>query len=254
MITPEFSFVTFDGSDDPVPYINNDAAFQVYSDEMITSVEMVNMYGMTVQSASDIILADGNTYFIHPLFESDVPDCFRLHLMNGGSILAESNTFIRTGDDKYTSRLMYRCDEDDFGFVYCPGYIANTVRLPFHLKNPQFPQTQNMYKTLSGRSRVTSASIGMEYPLETDYMTREMHQKLVIALSHDFVFVDGQLLTKTGDYTIDWDNINIENGVETAKAVCAVSANATHRNSNCGSRCAGLNFDVRPRILHVEAV
>jgi hypothetical protein len=258
IITPPFSLITFDGTGEPVPYIDaSDIAFQVVSDTQITSISMFDMDNNLLQETSEVILESdidaGVIYYVRPFFSNAVPDCFVIKLMNGDNVLAESNTFVKTIEKKYTSRIDYRCEEDSFGFVYCPGYISNSIRMPFHLKDPQYPQEQKEYRTRNGRLRVTSASINEVYPLETDYMSKEMHKKLLIALSHDFVQVNGVLLTKSESYDVDWDNALEQNGIRMAKATCTMSGNVTHRNSNCGSRCA-LDFDVQPRTLYVTAL
>jgi hypothetical protein len=252
--TPPFSLITFDGPGEPIPYFDaNDIAFQVVGNEPVAAVRMVAANGTVVETVSGMIPQTGGVYYIRPMFTLSA-DCFKIQLMDGENILAESNTFVRVSDDRYTSNLIYRCNEDDFGFAYCPGYIVNAIRLPFHIRDPKFPQTQEVYKTLSGRRRVMSASIDKEYVLETDYMSEDMHQKIIVALSHDEVVIDGQLLTKTGDYSIDWENTMDDNNVKTAKATCTVSGNISIRNSNCGSRCVAFYFDVQPRTLYVEAV
>jgi len=129
---------------------------------------------------------------------------------------------------------------------------VNTVRLPFHLKEPRFAQNSNIYNRRNGTRKIVSASVSSEYDLETDYLTEEMHRKLIIALMHDEVYINGQLLTKTGDYSIDWENYLMENGRKTAKGRCAVSANSVSRTSNCGGY-AYSDFYVWPMELLFEA-
>ena len=157
-------------------------------------------------------------------------------LMSNGNIVSEkSNIFVRKDDDgDYSSRIEYRSAGDNFGFAYSGNSFFNTVRLPLYLQEPRFAQTRDVYGTLSGRQKILSASVRNEYDLDTDYMTEEMHRNLIIALMHDEVYIDGRLLTQTGDYSIDWDNYLMDGDVKTAKGKCTVSANVVSRSSNCG--------------------
>ena len=255
IITSEFSFVRFDGSEMPLPYINiSDIAFQVSSDTQITGLRMQSMSGETLQDVEGTILDLDNVYYIIPEFTL-TPDCFRIALLSSSSVVAVSNVFVKVAKDKekLTSLIKYRCNEDSFGFTYCPAFILNSVRLPFHIKNPQFTKEQSVYRQRDGRLRISSATIGKEYQLETDYLNDEMHQSITIALSHDYVFINGELLTNTGDYTIDWQNYLTDNGERTAMASTVLSSNVTQRNSNCGSECSSADFEVFPSQLHFTA-
>ena len=255
--SPPFSFITFDSEDNPLPYYSiDDIAFQVRSNEPVIAVRMLSMDGMTLEETDDIIFEipaiNESTFFILPQFTL-TPDCFKMALIGNNGVIAESNTFVKVKNKRYTSQLKYRCDENQFDFIYCPRFLINSVRLPFYLKNPQFPQNQTVYIEKNGRRRVTSATIGKEYTLETDYINENLHRKMVIALSHDIVYIDGKLLTKSGDYNIDWNNYNTVYGEREAKATCMMTENIVARNSNCGLICATSDFEVFPLHLHFEA-
>jgi len=258
MQIPEFSFVTFGQANKPLPYVSaGDIAFQATSDVLITSVVMAGMNGETIEETNSIIIPHGDRYFIKPLFASR-PDCFRMILFNGGSAISGySNVFVRVDDDDYSSRIEYRSREDNFGFIYFQRFFVNAVRLPFYIKDPRFAQSTNIYNRRNGSRKIVSSSVSREYALETDYITEDMHHKLVIALMHDEVYINGQLLTKAGDYAIDWGNYLKESGMKTSKGTCIVAANTVSRSSNCGSRHDwsefGFEFDVQPRILHMKA-
>jgi len=258
IVQSEFSFVRFgDTESDALPYISDDdIAFQIFSDTPVTGIRILSMDGSVLQDVSSVIMQVftdfGTLYFISPQF-SVRPDCFRIALLNGGSVIAESNVFVKTSNIRHTTKITYRCDEDSFGFLYCPSFLVNTVRLPFYIKNPQFTQNQIVYHEYSGRIRVASATIGKEYKLETDYVTEEFHNRLLIALSHDTVFINGDLLTKTGNYSIDWENIREVDNRQEVTATCAMTANVISRNSNCGSQCMLDELDVIPMSLLFEA-
>jgi hypothetical protein len=183
-----------------------------------------------------------------PVFDG-YPRCFRVALLSGNTVLGISSTVFSVTGGKYVCSVGYLCGEDGFDFAYCGTGFVNRVCLPLHLKEPQFPQKQTVYEKRDGRRKLLSASIGKEWELETDYLTEAMHERLVVALSHDSVYVDGRLITKTGDYSIDYGGGLERDGVAYMKGSCKVGANVTHRNSNCGDRCTaeGVAFDVQPR-------
>jgi len=258
MYTPEFSFVTFRPENQPLPYISmDDIAFQVISDVPITSVVMTNMSGENIEETENIIISYGDRYFIRPQFTS-LPDCFMILLKNNGTVISGfSNVFVRVYEYDYSSRIEYRSREDNFEFTYCPRFFFNAIRLPLYIKDPRFAQNTNVYNRRNGSKKIVSASISREYTLETDYLTEDTHYNLIIALMHDEVYINGQLLTKTGDYAIDWNNYLKDGGIKTAKGTCTVSANSLNRSSNCGNQCGGsefgFEFDVQPRVLYIKA-
>ena len=234
MNAPGFSFIGFIGNEMSLPYVSmGDIAFEVISDKAVTAVVMVGMDGRVVEETNRSIVVVGGAYFIRPQFASR-PDCFRLMLKSNEDLLSgQSNVFVLVDDEEYSSRLEYRSGEDNFGFTYRSGWF-NAARLPLYLKEPKFSQSREVYATLSGRQKILSASVRDEYDLETDYMCEDMHRKLIIALMHDEVYIDGRLLTQTGDYSVDWDNYLMDGDVKTAKGKCTVSANVVSRSSNCG--------------------
>lgn len=129
--------------------------------------------------------------------------------------------------EDHTSLLKYWNDEAAFGFEYPEGSFCK-IRLPITLEKPQFPQEDKIYKKTTGERVVLFSAIDREYDLVTDYLTEEEHRKIVIALAHDHVEINGQRLTKTGEYKIDWPD-----DYPTAPASCKMGSNITLRNSNC---------------------
>lgn len=67
----------------------------------------------------------------------------------------------------------------------------NRIRIPLYLKTPQFPTEANRFRLSNGESKTLSVTIRKVYTLETDYMSDSMHQRLVIALNHDTVNIEG---------------------------------------------------------------
>lgn len=70
--------------------------------------------------------------------------------------------------------------------------FLNRVRLPFYLRQPQFPQERNVFRGSNGVTRVLSAVVRKTYQGVTDHMTEDLHQKLAIALAHDTVNIEGE--------------------------------------------------------------
>jgi hypothetical protein len=242
----------------PVRYVG-DISFQIKSAANITHVALIDFDNTIVEKTDDGIVkvvphSDSiiwETYMITLLFDRP-PDCFRILLFSGNFIIAVSTTIFRYTESDDTTQIAYLNEDDSFSFTYCPRSIANRIRLPLLLKEPQFPQKQTIYERRDGRRKLLSASISKEWTIETDYLPEEVHERLIIALAHDEVYMNGKLLTKTNDYTVDYSNILEENGVKCMKGSCKVSANLTHRNGNCGTLCdnEGAVFDVQPRRLN----
>lgn len=89
-------------------------------------------------------------------------------------------------DPCFTSRLIYLNNEDAFGFVY-PSNWANIIRLPVYFKNPTVEAEQKVYVRSDGTRKLLSSRLSKNYLGLVDHSTEEIHQKLVVALSHDSV-------------------------------------------------------------------
>jgi hypothetical protein len=257
MQVPPFSFLQFGdfapGYHEVLPFQNvGDLSFQVLSGEVIGGVGIVSPDGELLDTSDAVIERSGDElYSITPVFSS-FPSCFRIALLSeDDTVLEVSSVSFALTDSRYTSQVVYLNDEDGFDFSYCSTGFVNRVRLPLYLRSPQFPQTQTVYDKRNGRRKLLSASISKVWELETDYLSEAMHEKIIVALAHDEVYIDGRLLTKTEDYTIDYSSVLERGGVKYMKASSKVSANVTHRNSNCGESCPHPEavFDVQPRII-----
>lgn len=160
-------------------------------------------------------------------------DCFRLRLNSMGTYYY-SNLLRYVGQNvEGTSLLEYRCNEAQFGFDYT---IAgnNKVRLPIRIFNPQFPQADKVYIKSNGERSVQFSKIDKEWKLETEYLTAELHEKIIVALAHDTVIIDGESVTKSSEYEIGWEEyVEYDCSGRLSKATCKVQQNRTLRNSNC---------------------
>lgn len=88
--------------------------------------------------------------------------------------------------------------------------MKNRIRLPFYITRPQFPTTREVFTNSQGVTKAYSATIRKTYQGVTDSLPKEWHEKLVIALNHKDVTIEGVNFT-TGiamdsDYEIDWED------------------------------------------------
>jgi hypothetical protein len=241
--SPEFSFIRFANPDDcccgivlPAATVS-DISFYVYADFRFRVGVKAEKTG--VITLDSLIYADFGDWVDLSLDDKDLNnvfqcnECFRIVIADeGGIVQTASNLLQYTCDTAYSSVIKYRLDEAGFGWDCPTGW--NSVRLPVYLTNPQFPQEQEVYKRKNGSRKVLFAEISKDYTLLTDYLHEEWHQKLVIALSHDEVYIDSKLLTKSEDYSIDWESVQADTCGRLAPASCRMVENITAINSNCG--------------------
>ena len=232
--SPRFSFIQFDNPQEgnialPVNVLS-DLSFFVYCDFKfqigIKSKHGVMPFSEVHDGFGNWIDLDGN------LDGFKCGDCFTLVILQNNAVVAESNNLYYLCDTKYTSVVQYELYESGFEWE-CPVGI-NRVRLPLYLSAPQFPQENEDYKMKSGLRRKMFAEIEKSYSLNTDYLPEDLHQKLLIALSNDEVYIDDELLTKSDTYNIDWSNTETIDEIKLAMASCRMVENVTFRNDNCG--------------------
>lgn len=113
--------------------------------------------------------------------------------------------------------------------------FKNRIRLPFYLRQPQFPTETTTFRKASGVTKILNVTMRNTFQGVTDWMTKELHQRLAVALAHDNVTIEGSALfsgvTKDGDYSIEWlDFLDYQKGQGT------FSVNVTPfdvTNNNC---------------------
>jgi hypothetical protein len=215
----------------------SELAFYVYA-EFEFKLGVQNSTGQVTQDAAQTIYdslgswVNGGDVGIELASVLRCGECFHLVLLEGNTVRATSNTFQYICDTEYTSVVRYLLHAPGFEWDY--PLSANSVRLPLYLTEPQYPQEQEVYRQKSGYRRHLFAEIEKTYNLKTDFLPDELHEKLVIALSHDEVYIDDLLLTKSESYNIDWGNTEIIDGVKYAMASAVMVENVTARNDNCG--------------------
>jgi len=95
--------------------------------------------------------------------------------------------FQRIPDTCFSSKLTYYNNEDAFGFYYPSATWANVIRLPIYFRNPQVKNDQDVYVRSNGTRTKLYARLSKQYQGLVDNVTEEVHQKLVVAMSHDSV-------------------------------------------------------------------
>lgn len=113
--------------------------------------------------------------------------------------------------------------------------FTNRVRLPIFFSKPQFPVEQTRFRLSNGTTKTQGVVIRNTYEGKTDQLPEDWHRKIVIALAHDTVNVEGERLLSQvsldGDYGIDWQDF-LNNPIAQATVRLEVTPfNAT--NSNC---------------------
>lgn len=87
--------------------------------------------------------------------------------------------------------------------------FRNRVRLPFYVTRPQFPTEQNVFRLANGRTKTASVIIRKTFDGETENLPAEIHERLIIALRHDDVTIEGYRylggVSLDGDYEIEWN-------------------------------------------------
>lgn len=128
------------------------------------------------------------------------------------SIVGCVGCFQRICDPCYTTLINYRNNENAFGFNN-NNRSYNQIRLPFYFKEPQFPTKRTVFTLSNGMQKKLSARMEKEWIAETDYMPKEWHEKLAIALEHDNVRVTNTnanlsnvLIMMDANYEIDWQH------------------------------------------------
>ncbi len=182
----------------------------------------------------DLVFENGDFTIYTPTLDSlNIGDCFRFRVVRG-QVFYFSQIFRVVPDDDETCKIEYWCDENTFGFPYEENGFRNSVFLPLMLHSVQYPQKEKIYQKSNGEQVVLYAKIEEEWKLETEYIPLEWHRKLIMALSHDHVRINGKEVAKKEGYKIDYNNeIVSECGEKLYKGSCVVRGNSVERNSNC---------------------
>lgn len=158
-----------------------------------------------------------------------------------GDCLGTTNCFSVVSDICYTTKLVYGCDENAFGF-YTDGTnpFVMSIRLPMWLFHPRYPSEEKGYQLSSGQFVKLAERIDKTWELETDYMPEQYHERLRIALGCDNIEVSNEnaqltdvAIYRKDEYSIEWSD-EVKN-FPFAKATTTVFKQLLTRstNSNC---------------------
>lgn len=205
--------------------------------EQSGKLDICTINGSVIKENIDCTWSDNFKHFKVDEDLSDllaVGDCFRLRVdVLSGAYYSTPLCYVGC-EDKHTSLIEYKCNENQFGFPYSTHEGYNSVRLPLRIFNKQYPQKQDVYVTASGRRIMLFSTVNSEWEFETDYIPEVWHKKLIVALSHDEIMIDGVKYTQEGEYRINWDDVIVtECGVELVKGTTKLRGDSLVRNSNC---------------------
>lgn len=160
--------------------------------------------------------------------------------------LGTTNCFQKPASTCYTTKIVYGCDENAFGFyagLTAPSTITPfqmSIRLPMWLYAPQYPGEEKGYQRSDGEFVKLSERINKTWTLETDWKEEQFHERLRVALSCDNIEVtneNAQLtdegIYKKDEYSLEWSE-EVKN-YPFAKATTTVFKKLLSRstNSNC---------------------
>lgn len=189
----------------------------------------------------------------HEISEIDPGNCFRYAILDEDkNILSCSNLFYVETEECYTSVLTYYNEENGYGFRYVvyedegtDKVTQNKIRLPFYLRRPTFQIEENIIRRSDGVKQRTSTTIEKQWSGVVGYLSPEQHEKLLIALKHDWVKVENtysgvnQRMTQEGDYSIGYpDELNT---VLSPAEFTITDYKHNNVNNNCGFNC-GVEF------------
>lgn len=177
-------------------------------------------------------------------------ECFQLGFIFREQDDGDDNTdvdyisycFKRKCSECFSAVLAYNCNEDSYDFCYCKFDPApvNRVRVPMYTLTPQTATNRNVYVRSNGSWKITKSSTTKEYDLLVDFIPENIHDRISIALEHDFVQItqpdeeySGDIRNNSG-YVIDWGNADPKEKPCVAQANFKANASPFNaRNNNC---------------------
>lgn len=211
--------------------VGNSFSFYYISDDEL-QLDIYDYSGNPIDEFS-IIPVEKNYYIVdNGIAEGTIYYIRITHVVNGEiKKTLFSNPLIASNNSDY-SNVTYKCNHEAFGFPFSEN-TGIRIMLPILLKNPQYKQEDKVYTKRNGEQVVLFANITKEYEGETDYIPMEWHEKILMALSCDEVYINGERVTKSNTYEIDHDNYTYSDcGIKLMRATFKMTTNVTQRNSN----------------------
>lgn len=206
----------------------------------VTAITVVKADGTEVSESLQTSTDDYKMVRLNNLInQANIADGEVFHLKYGTLIPEFSNPLVRVPVDPEWAYIRYSCDEDAFGFPFSlvntdNQYFGLSLYLPIRLHSPQNVQDDKTYVKADGEVVTLYAKYYKEWEAETEYLSADIHDKIVAALSCDEVYINGKRVTKSDKYQVDWKNYDLDcDGVtKLAKATFKVREHITQRNSN----------------------
>lgn len=157
--------------------------------------------------------------------------------------VACSNCFIKSDDDCFTTKLVYRSADNCFGFMYTDNAqmlaFENKVRVPMYFQNMQTESEENTFSKANGVTQMVSAVYKKTYEAITDLIYVEWLEAIALALKHDTVEATNGYAKFTDQQIVSTDAINLDYPFEPFMSVGTAKTKVTltpydQRNSNCG--------------------
>jgi len=254
-IVKPFCLPIFEASDLCFQFVlNSDLTYEYLEDYLkIRTVSLTNVKTLVTSTAISIVeISTGVYLFVIGLNDSnllnpyDIGECFSIEILitndDGGTVYSKiSNQCLqRIPDICFTSRITYTNNENAFGFFYFINeeVFINKIRLPIYFKNPQPQNDQKVYVRSDGTRKKLYARLSKKWLGLVDMTTEEVHQKLVVALSHDNItFVTDNLYslecTFEDEYNQDFPDVMQGINVWTSN-FSVMETPFDEVNNNCG--------------------
>ncbi len=119
-----------------------------------------------------------------------VGECFGVMMFNNGGATTFgcfTQCFVKIGDECYTTKFIYRNNENAFDFDYTDPAFSNRIRLPLYLHSPTNPEEEKSYAKSDGSSVKLMHRIWKDYRVKGDYMTEDVIEKFTVMTAHDTV-------------------------------------------------------------------
>lgn len=129
-------------------------------------------------------------------------DCFRLMIIEAG-IKYYSNPFKYNPSTNHPL-IKFRSKNETY-FPYDENHYM-TVRLPIILLNKSPKTDSEEYIDANGRIRNPFKQRRFQYELNIDFMPDDFHDKMMVMLMQEEIFIDDIEVNETGDYEINYED------------------------------------------------
>ena len=230
--TKQFSFIQFSSDVEccELPLVVsgiNDINYYIEADEAF-KIGLASLAGDQLELSPANSAQGWHNLAFDPALYFACGDCFRILIKTASetylsNILMYDNDPVKSLLVQYSSR-----NETIFPF----GANEARVRLPIILSSPNPVTEKEDYTDANGIINNPFKTRRQKYELIIDYLPLDFHKKIQVALMHK-ITIDGISVVETGDYKIDWDNMDSSSGTELIMAKTDVSEQLIVVLKNC---------------------